>query len=754
MRIKPWLAVEKDYSAETIGKIMSAYYGGRAEVHRRREIVETRYCDFASMYPTNCSLMNLWDFVRSDGVTEHDATVSTRELLSKLKIGQLQDQDFWLKLRVLVEVKPNADIFPVRARYGEGPSHTIGVNYLSADRTLWFTLADCIASTLLTGKAPAIVSAIRFEPKAMQSGLRPVQVVGTDHTVDPRTDDFYRRVINIRRGVKIALAEAEARQAPKSERDRLDTKQLALKILANATSYGVFIELNVEGVDDGGANIVVHGAGDVFGTNTAKIEKPGNYFHPLLATLITGAARLMLAITESLATERGLDWLFCDTDSMAFAKPDLMSRDVFKEKVGGVCDWFKPLNPYEEKGSILEMEKQNYAKSKGPNGEKLEKPLFGFAVSAKRYALFNVERKCEILIRKASAHGLGHLLPPYREVVAEDAEDHDPPERESGVALWQEHVWGAIIGAARDGHPRKVVLDWHPALNFRAASQHTASTPDLLRGLGAYNEDKLYPERIKPFGFMLWYHAKRSEDRAWSEDQSAVLWNPRERQPKPASPYRRDPADVPGHLIFDRDTSEIVPKSWLRSYADVLRAYHRSPETKFIGGGGHEIGPLRRRHVFADPIFYIGKEADAFEEAEEFGEDEESVTLYGAAPIDREAMAATISAAPVAKLKIKARVGHALIARAALNDADVSNGMMLKIYKAALALSSDKLVAEKEAAALFQWAKAWAEQHSQAELARRLDCDPANLRAGFRKEGLGNSLSKKLKQLKEDEKNN
>jgi hypothetical protein len=39
---------------------MSSYFGGRAEVHRRREVVHTVYCDFASMYPTVCTLQGLW----------------------------------------------------------------------------------------------------------------------------------------------------------------------------------------------------------------------------------------------------------------------------------------------------------------------------------------------------------------------------------------------------------------------------------------------------------------------------------------------------------------------------------------------------------------------------------------------------------------------------------------------------------------------------------------------------------------------
>jgi hypothetical protein len=57
--------MQPDYDSKIIGAIMSSYFGGRAEVHRRREIVQALYCDFASMYPTVCTLMGLWKFVLS-----------------------------------------------------------------------------------------------------------------------------------------------------------------------------------------------------------------------------------------------------------------------------------------------------------------------------------------------------------------------------------------------------------------------------------------------------------------------------------------------------------------------------------------------------------------------------------------------------------------------------------------------------------------------------------------------------------------
>ena len=83
------------------------------------------------------------------------------------------------------------------------------------------------------------MSAVRFTPTAVQDSLRVVNVAGTDHQVRPTEDDFYRRVINIRREVKAELSRARASSQSNVDIDRLDSKQLALKILANATSYGV-----------------------------------------------------------------------------------------------------------------------------------------------------------------------------------------------------------------------------------------------------------------------------------------------------------------------------------------------------------------------------------------------------------------------------------------------------------------------------------------------------------------------------------
>src|SRR5262249_16217387 len=46
MGIEPWQQAQPDFPLHLLGIIMSTYYGGRAEVHLRREVTRMLYCDF------------------------------------------------------------------------------------------------------------------------------------------------------------------------------------------------------------------------------------------------------------------------------------------------------------------------------------------------------------------------------------------------------------------------------------------------------------------------------------------------------------------------------------------------------------------------------------------------------------------------------------------------------------------------------------------------------------------------------------
>ena len=97
----------------------------------------------------------------------------------------------------------------------------------------------------------------------------------------------------------------------------------------------------------------------------------------------------MLGIAERLCIEKGLDWAFCDTDSLAIAKPDDMDQSDFFERAQSICDWFSTLNPYEKKGPIFKIEDANYPITENEENSNLE-PLYCYCISAKRYALFNL----------------------------------------------------------------------------------------------------------------------------------------------------------------------------------------------------------------------------------------------------------------------------------------------------------------------------------------------------------------------------
>jgi hypothetical protein len=409
MGIRPWKTVQPDTSAELIGKIMSVYYGGRSEVHLRRMICRVLYCDFLSMYPTVCTLMDLWRFITATGVTGHSAKDEVTAFLNDVSLEDLKRPDTWKSLTTLVRIMPDADIFPARAKYGErrDASYTIGLNFLSLKEPLWFTLADCIASKLLSGKSPIVIEAIRFTPKTVQPGLRSVLVAGNpDYRIDPARDDFFRRAIELRISIKKQMG-VETGAIWRTH----DAEQEFLKILANSTAYG--ISMQIDPADFDRREYV-----DVFGPRgrphrifSKRYETPGPYFHPLLGAVTTGAARLMLAITERLIIDAGLDWAFCDTDSMAIAKPDAISERDFLNRVQSIREWFAPLNPYSTGESLLKIEDANYG-PKTNGGPKALEPLYCYAISSKRYALFNLDSERRPILRKASAHGLGHLRAP------------------------------------------------------------------------------------------------------------------------------------------------------------------------------------------------------------------------------------------------------------------------------------------------------------------------------------------------------
>jgi hypothetical protein len=185
MGITPWRELQPGFPPKMIGQILSTYYGGRAEVNIRREKREVLYCDFLSMYPTVCTLMGLWRFVIANGVTWRDATAETQAFLDRLGPDDMMDKAAWSGLTTLVQLCPSDDILPVRARYGGENASNIGVNRLTSDTPLWYTLADVIAAKLLGSKP--------------DHGLDGFEQIMIPRVLGPIGDDYGRAVLAVGR---------------------------------------------------------------------------------------------------------------------------------------------------------------------------------------------------------------------------------------------------------------------------------------------------------------------------------------------------------------------------------------------------------------------------------------------------------------------------------------------------------------------------------------------------------------------------
>jgi len=436
MGINSFLEQNLDFPNEILGYIMSAYYGGRAECKIRKQPVRVSTLDFTSMYPTITILMNLWDFVIADRIEHEERTNEIIEFLDSLKLESLNNKEIWKDLAVLVEVEPENDIFPVRTNYDKDSDiHTIGINYFNFKKGLWYALPDVMASKILTGKSPKIKRAIRFIPLGKQADMKETQILGTEF--NPYEENFIKRLVEERQSIKLT-------NKPKAQ---------ALKIIANATTYGIFIQLDPE---DKKQELEVYSNED-FISEESKLEKQGEFFNPIISVCITSGARLLLAMAEKFLEQRGYTHAYMDTDSI-FTSPEIAHE---------LSDFFQPLNPYNKEIPFLKIEKEN---------------KWFYGISSKRYVLYDLKGK-EIIIDdnikegNYKLHGLGHITNPFGK----------------NKKNWLADIWRDILKLHYKQISEKDLFDKYS--KFFAISRLTISNPHILN----WFKNK----EVQPFNFFL-----------------------------------------------------------------------------------------------------------------------------------------------------------------------------------------------------------------------------------------------------------
>ena len=273
---------------------------------------------------------------------------------------------------------------------------------------------------------------------------------------------------------------------------------------------------------------------------------------------------------------------------------------------------FDRLNPYNKRliKHLLKVEDDNF------NDEGLQRQLWCYVISAKRYCLYNANRSGqptllsvsdaggvnaqdeetsseEACVVKRSEHGLGHLLSPNDP----DAQEHD----------WIRQAWEWIL--ATHHNPDAPPPAWS---ELPAVSQTSISTPGGVNAFRDINRGKPYADQIKPFNFLLTCYP----DPIYGKPDDTF---------RLVAPYERDPARWIHLAWYDAHTrkryritttgtgsADVIR---VRSYGDILDEYRTHPETKAAGPdsqpcGKRTRGILQRRGVAqSSRLNYVGKES-------------------------------------------------------------------------------------------------------------------------------------------------
>jgi hypothetical protein len=576
-----------------LGIAMQSYYGGRAECRIRKTPVPVIHTDFTSQYPTVNALLGNWKVLTSASVRFVNCTAKTKKLLARTSLDDTFDRALWKQLSFFALVKPQDDILPVRTVYGgTGKTQNIGLNYLSSEEPIWYAAPDLIASKILTGKTPHILKALEMVPGGRQNRLRSTNLGGMVK-IKPAEQDFYREVIQ-QRAVYKRKDEALAN---------------FLKVLANSGSYGLFVEVNTETKKK--ERELVYFSGEKKGkVDSNYSEKPGTWYFPPIASLITSGGRLLLAMLEKSVEGKGGSYLFCDTDSLCIVGTKKGSfvecagakthhhhhgKAGFKAlslgEIRGIADKFKRLNPYDPSlvSEILKIEDVNYEDS---NPKKPFRQLYGYGISAKRYALYTRSEN-NIQIEKASGHGLGYLFAPKER--QEDEEDETPQ--------WVTEAWNFLLRKEL-----KLRAEEPPWLDLPAMMRMVVTTPNVFK--------HQRPEWLGPFNFFLFPIVSVIDGYPAGYDNSNFLF---------ITPYESDRkkwkslagvnlADGQKFQIAMRPTAnqdKVIPDS----FRIVLRNYLGKPEVKSLAPDGTPCtgatqGLLLRSNIIAGKLIPVGKETD------------------------------------------------------------------------------------------------------------------------------------------------
>ncbi len=487
----------------------------------------------------------------------------------------------WQRFNCLVLVDPNWAILPVRFRAKGSEPFTIAVTPIDTPEGRWYTLADVLAS----------VSAWRSQAESAQRD--PVRAEGPSPFQERRffverwsyvsNTAFFKHIVEHRN-----VAKRGAKDDPE-----LAALERGLKEMAASGAYGINAEVNVT---PSAARLTGEAYSDItYEAKQVHDERPGSFANPIIASLVTGGARLLLAMLENEVQRRGGTYAYCDTDSLAIVSGDGCPEGIPclpPAAIEEIVAAFDALSPYD--------------RDKVPHLLKVEHPdipdLRCFAVSAKRYVLYRRRPGRRIEIVKASESALGAIIGRTR--------------NESTQKLAR-RVWLSILMKHLDCNPRqrrraKPLIDFDVPLRRK----FPISQPSILGRMKAYNKPRTYEHQVKPFGFV---QTVSATVKIGAKDFL------------PIAPFELDLAKSKRLAWVDFKTGEPMRLDWHQSHmagtVPVMRlntyidSYQNHPEAKAADqfgdpAGSETTGLLQRLKLRSKRLQRIGKEVDRLDQEE------------------------------------------------------------------------------------------------------------------------------------------
>ena len=583
------------------GIAMQSTIAGRVEAKIRRVPVPVTYLDWHACYPAISELLKCRELATAERLELRRFSKEVREIAT-LEPGELLkrclDPKFWASfLRCFVKVQPEGSILPARCQYSEREDFdpVIGWEHITSHEPFYVSGPTFAASCLL-GKPPAVISAVQVVPKSRQV-VRTV-MLRDEIQYDPLRDELSEKLVELRAQLK--------KTAP----------HLAggIKVACNSAASGLWCELDTTDLKQAREVLAFSGSKRFrHKERVTQFEKPGNFYCPAISALVFGGSHLLLAMLEKMITDKGGLWLFCDTDGAAIVSTEKGGKiatpagplySLSWAEVDAIRDTFESLNP-RQGTPFLKLEDENYAED-----GKTRTQLLGYAVVSKRYALFNVSKDGDIVVRKASGHVLGNYQAPYS---VREWERHNRKTWTEDLPPWIYEGWRWLLTRElKTGNTR--APRW---LNLPAVIPYPISTPAQWRKIGERLEP--FTETVRPMTEALKFFNPHLGKEL--ELPISALWL--------AAPVR-DLVRLYGAQLINAQTGE---RGWLRrskersnselslshpcavTFRSILERHLMAPEPRFNDSLGetctaHSTGVLQRKHVIAAELrHYLGKEA-------------------------------------------------------------------------------------------------------------------------------------------------